>query len=160
MWPRVPRGGKRWEQVKGARNRESLRRGVKAGTVLAVMAFDGDEPVGWCSFGPRSSFPRLETVRALKRSWSDGTWSIVCFYLPTRWRRRGVGIRLLRAATERAFAAGAAEVEGYPVPPKGDRPIPAAFAWTGVPAQFRAAGFRRLPRPAGSRPIYTRKRPR
>lgn len=158
MWPRVPRGGKLWEQAKGRRNRESFRRLVEAGRVHAVMAFAGREPIGWCSFGPRNTFPRLETVRALKREWTEGTWSIVCFYIDPRWRRRGVGTLLLEAATAAAFAAGAAEIEGYPVVPKGAAPIPAAFAWTGVPVQFEAAGYRRLPRPA-PRPVYLKKRP-
>jgi GNAT superfamily N-acetyltransferase len=156
MWPRVPRGGKLWEELKGAKNRESFRRLVKAGRVHAVMAFAGEVPVGWCSFGPRSTFPRLETVRALKREGAPDAWSVVCFYIHPRWRRRGVGILLLRAATEAAFAAGAAEIEGYPVPPRSAAPIPAAFAWTGVPAQFSAAGYRKLPRRAG-RPIYVKR---
>src|SRR5712692_9025568 len=65
MWPRVPRGGKLWDDLKGAKNRDRFRRLVRAGKVHGVLAFRGEEPVGWCSFGPRSTFPRLERVRAL-----------------------------------------------------------------------------------------------
>ena len=32
--------------------------------------------------------------------------------------------------------------EGYPVKPRSDAPIPAAFAWTGTRSLFDAAGFR------------------
>lgn len=155
MWWRVPKGGKSWEEAKGRKNRDRLRRLVKAGDVHAVIALRGDEPVGWCSFGPRQSFPRLQTVRALKRSGPETTWSIVCFYIPSRWRGRGVATRLLLAATARAFALGAREIEGYPVEPRGQTAkMPAAFAWTGVPAIFRAAGYREIPRPAMSRPMF------
>jgi GNAT superfamily N-acetyltransferase len=155
MWPRVPRGGKLWEESKGEKNRASFRRLVKAGKVHAVLAFCGEEPIGWCSFGPRETFPRLETVRALKRDWSADTWSIVCFYIPARWRGRGVASRLLGEATTQAFALGAREIEGYPVVPKNPpERIPAAFAWTGVPALFEQAEYEELHRPEMSRPLY------
>jgi GNAT superfamily N-acetyltransferase len=160
MWPRVPRGGKLWQECKGDRNREDFRRLVEAGEVHGVLAFVGERPVGWCSFGPRGSFPRLDTVRALRHDWADGTWSIVCFYIRAPWRRHGVASRLLEAATARAFALGAEKVEGYPVLPKQpDVPAPAAFAWMGVPALFEAAGYRELPRPEASRPIFITKKP-
>ena len=32
---------------------------VKAGTPVGVLAFDGDEPVGWCSIAPRETYARL-----------------------------------------------------------------------------------------------------
>jgi GNAT superfamily N-acetyltransferase len=158
MWWRVPRGGKLWEEVKGRRNRDSLRRGIRTGKVHAVIAFSDDEPVGWCSFGPRPTFPRLERVRALRRKVSEDTWSIVCFFIPAGWRGRGVATELLRTATAEAFALGAREIEGYPVVPKSGT-VPAAFAWTGVPALFRSSGYRKLRRPAASRPIYIRTTP-
>jgi GNAT superfamily N-acetyltransferase len=158
MWWRVPRGGKLWEEVKGRKNRDGLRRLVRAGSVHAVVAYSGGEPVGWCSFGPRHSFPRLERVRALRRKVPEDTWSIVCFFIPARWRGRGVATRLLRAATAEAFARGAREIEGYPVVPKKGT-VPAAFAWTGVPALFRSSGYLKLRRPSATRPIYVRKNP-
>jgi len=155
MWWRVPKGGKTWEQAKGKKNRDAFRRLVKAGKVHGVLAFAGEEPVGWCCFGPRSTFPRIERVRALQREAPDTTWSVVCFYIPARWRGKGVATELVKAATERAFALGAKEVEGFPVVPKNSpEKVPAAFAWTGVPALFEAAGYEELKRPDAARPIY------
>lgn len=70
-------------------------------------------------------------------------------------RGREVATRLFAAATERAFALGAAVVEGYPVVPRdASRRMPGVFAWTGVPAVFEASGYEPLPRPAGLRPVY------
>jgi GNAT superfamily N-acetyltransferase len=155
MWWRVPRGGRLWEEARGPKNRDAFRRLVRAGKVHGILAFAGDEPVAWCSFGPLESFPRLDTVRALRHDAGPDTWAIVCFYIPARWRRRGVARRLLDAATARAFELGALDVEGYPVVPRDPRtPVPAAFAWTGVPALFKAAGYRELLRPGATRPIY------
>ncbi len=159
MWWRVPKGGKGWEMSKGKKNRDSLRRAVRAGRVHAVLAYAAGEPVGWCSFGPRESFPRLARVRALETQFAADTWSIVCFYIPAAWRGSGVATKLLLAATRIAFARGAREIEGYPVVP--NRPpakIPAAFAWTGVPPIFERAGYAEISRREASRPVFLRKR--
>ena len=157
MWWRVPHGGKLWESVKGARNRASLRKLTLAGQLHAVMAYEGAEPAGWCCFGPRADFPRVETVRAIRpQAWSAGTWAVVCFFIPAKWRKRGVAGMLLEAATRRAFELGAEEVQAYPaVPKKGE--LPAAFAYTGVPRLFEAAGFAEARR-EGSRAVWVKRR--
>lgn len=157
MWPRVPKGGRSWEENKGAPHRKMFRQLVQDDAVHAVFALRDDEPVGWCSFGPRSDFPRLETVRDIQTRWDDETWSIVCFFIPARARGQGVATRLLEAATECAFALGAQVIEGYPVVPKKDR-MPAAFAWTGVPELFRRAGYRAWRMPSANRPVYRLRR--
>src|SRR5205823_944351 len=139
-----PQGGKTWEIAKGAQNREDFRKLIETGRVYGVLAFVGDEPVGWCSFGPRDSFPRLERVKGLQSDWSERTWSIVCFYIPAPWRGKGVATCLIEAATKQALELGAHEIEGYPiVPEKAPVKIPAAFAWTGVSSIFDRAGYRR-----------------
>jgi GNAT superfamily N-acetyltransferase len=160
MWWRVPKGGKAWEEAKGARNRTRFRKLFRAGEVHGVLAFSGDEPVGWCSLGPRDSFPRLQTVKALRGEAPEGTWAIVCFFIPSRWRGRGVATALLRAAKLLAFERGARIVEGYPVvPSKPPEKVPAAFAWTGVPELFARTGFRQVVRSETTRPIFRVRRP-
>jgi GNAT superfamily N-acetyltransferase len=157
MWWRVPRGGKLWAEMKGKKNRAAFRKLVEHRDVYGVLAFCGDQPVGWCSFGPRRSYVRLETVRALRRDWSEQTWSILCFYIPPAWRRRGVARLLLKAATDQAFKLGAGEVEGYPVVPKNPTgSMPAAFAWTGVPTLFERAGYHELPGQEGHRRVFVK----
>jgi GNAT superfamily N-acetyltransferase len=155
MWWRVPRGGKLWAEAKGDKNRTAFRKLVQQGLVRGVLAFFGEQPVGWCSFGPRSSFPRLERVRALKRDWSEGTWSINCFYIARGWRGRGIAKRLVEVATNQAFQSGASEVEGYPVvPAAGGKALPAVFAWTGVPAMFESNGYRECSPRSGHRRVF------
>ncbi len=155
MWWRVPRGGKLWAESKGAKNREAFHQLVEQGAVQGILAFSGKQPVGWCSFGPRSAFPRLERVKALKRDWSEQTWSINCFYVPRAWRGSGIAKRLVEEATRVAFQSGASEVEGYPVmPAESGAALPAVFAWTGVPALFESNGYRELPRQEGHRRVY------
>lgn len=159
MWWRVEKGGKTWEAAKGAENRAAFRKIVSDGRCHAVIAFENDAPVGWCAFGPREDFPRLERSRKLTRP-DPAPWAITCFYLPAKQRRKGLATKLLKAATEAAFEAGASAIEGYPVIPKPGEPIAGAFAWTGLPAMFEKAGYTRAKHDAGSRAIYvaTRKR--
>ena len=85
-------------------------------------------------------------MRAIQTKWQEDTWSIVCFYIPAAHRRQGVATQLLEAVTQLAFERGAKRIEGYPVVPQAD-PVPAAFAWTGVPKLFRPGGTV----PAGTR---------
>jgi GNAT superfamily N-acetyltransferase len=121
-----------------------------------MLAFAGEKPVGWCCFGPRGDFPRLETVKALRLEWSPATWAIVCFFVPKQWRGRGVATHLLEAATVRAFELGAKEVHGYPVSPRSTS-ASAAFVWTGVPRLFEKAGYERLQRRGPLRPVFIKR---
>ena len=158
MYWRLPKGGKLWEENKGAKNKRAFRRLITQGEVYGCLAFDGDEPVGWCCVGPRRDFPRLERTKALATEWRDTTWSVVCFYIRSGWRRRGVATVLLKQAIAVAKDGGAAELEGYPVrandPAKG---IPAAFAWTGVEPLFQRERFVTITPPGQSRDVYRRR---
>ncbi len=59
---------KAWNEMRGAGAQRAFRKLVQNGKASGVLAFVEDEPVGWCSFGPRSDFPVLETVRAYRLS--------------------------------------------------------------------------------------------
>lgn len=150
-------GGKRWRESLGEPNRRAFEAMVTGGEVHGVLAFDGREPVGWCSIGPRGDFPGLERSRVLKTDWMPKTWSVTCFFIPTKHRGKGVATALLDAAVELARKRGATELEGYPqkMLASGD-PLPGPFAWTGVPALFEKCGFKRINQGEG-RPIYVRK---
>jgi len=118
---------------------------VARGTPVGILAYSNAVPVGWCSIAPRT------TYRALKKSAETGriddarVWSVVCFFVEIRWRRKGISLRLLRAAVEYARIAGAKIVEGYPADP-GARHQPQM----GSLSTFRKAGFRDVT-PPGSR---------
>jgi GNAT superfamily N-acetyltransferase len=144
MYWRVERGGQSWDAMRGRRARRQFHDLVAAGKVKGLLAFSGDVPVGWACVGPYEDFPRLERVRAFARERPRGTWAVVCFYIPAKWRRSGIATRLLEAARDLALAHGASIVEGYPVTIKTKQGLPGAFAWTGVPSMYARAKFRRL----------------
>jgi predicted GNAT family acetyltransferase len=149
-------GGKRWRASLGEPNRRAFESLVTSGEVHGVLAFDGKEPAGWCSIGPRGDFPGLERSRVLQTDWTPQTWSVTCFFIPTKHRRKGVATAMLEAAVELARKRGATAIEGYPqkMLASGD-PLPGPFAWTGIPALFEKCGFRRI-NPGDGRPIYVR----
>lgn len=151
--------GADWGREKGARNRRALERLVQADSVHAVLALAEDEPVGWCCLGPREDFARLGRSRVLRFESPPGTWAVVCFFIPARWRNRGVASALLAGAIELARQRGAPALEGYPVQDKSDgsKRYPATFAYTGVPRLFERAGFRDVTPEGATRLVFRRR---
>jgi len=154
MWWRVPMGGRTWDAMKGEPNRSAFRKLVNTGGASGVLAFSGDEPVGWCAIGPRADFPRIDRSKALVRAWSPSTWSLNCLYVPAPWRGRGVARALVIGAVELARLRGAGEVEAYPQSLRPGERQAGAFVWTGVPSLYEPLGFRRQGPPGRGRALY------
>jgi len=153
MWPRL-RGGE-FRRNMGEPNRRAFQRIVRAGEEPGLLAYVGGEPVGWLALAPRSTYPRLEHSRILKPIDDQPVWSVVCFFVAKEQRRQGMSVRLLEAAARHARDRGAVMIEGYPVEPRSGKTAD-AFAWTGLAATFRAAGFVEVARPSPTRPIMRR----
>jgi GNAT superfamily N-acetyltransferase len=147
-----------WDAMKGAPNRRKLLGLIKAGKVHAVLAFAGEEVVGWCQLGPRRDFARLLRSRVMNPGAPDDTWAVTCFFIPAAWRGRGVGRALLDGAVTLAKARGARRLEGYPVSMMGrdGKRYASTFAFVGVPSLFEGAGFRDVTPEGASRPVYRR----
>jgi GNAT superfamily N-acetyltransferase len=135
--------GEKWPEVKGAEAKRRLKTMVQNGTVRGLLAYAGDEVIGWCTFGERTDFSRLNRARTLKCDDADRVYSIPCFYIKNRYRKKGVATELLKAAVRLLKAEGQTILEGYPVKPTkpGNKDIPGAFAWTGTIPLFEKQGF-------------------
>jgi GNAT superfamily N-acetyltransferase len=136
---------------KGAPNRRALRRQVLAGEVPGLLAYAGGEPVGWVAVAPRAAYARLARARNLVAVDDAPVWSAPCFFVKRAWRGRGVAGRLLAAAAERARAAGAPFLEGYPVDSQAE--LGDAFVYTGAYSTFVRLGFTEVARKARTRPV-------
>ena len=149
--------------MRGEWARRAFRDLVESAQVHGLLAFEnemiGAEPLAWMCLGPVDDFPRLDAVRALRHARELNTWAITCFYVRSRARRTGLGIRLLVVGQEYAFANGCRVLEGYPVNVRPRMTMPGAFAWTGVPAMFAAAGFQHLHRVGETRGIWIARAP-
>jgi GNAT superfamily N-acetyltransferase len=101
----------------GEPKKRAMGKLVRAGREPGLLAYDGEEPVGWVSVGPREDFPPLLSspqYRPREAGGGDAVWSLVCFTVDKNAQGRGVARALLAAAVEHAFAHGASSLEAYP----------------------------------------------
>jgi GNAT superfamily N-acetyltransferase len=150
MWWRLSRA--EFQQRKGPRNKAAFKRIVEKSDPPGLLAYAGEEPIGWCAVAPREQYPLLERSRTLARVDDKAVWSVTCLVVARPFRRSGVSVQLLRAAAAHARSRGAAILEGYPVEPR-TASMPDAFAWTGIASAFRKAGFEEVARRSATRPI-------
>jgi GNAT superfamily N-acetyltransferase len=150
---RLPRA--EWEAGRGERNKRALRSLAKGDISPGVLAYSGDEAIGWCAVAPRAVYVRLDKSRVLAPVDDLPVWSISCLFIAKPFRRRGVSVALIGAAAEFARSHGARVVEAYPVVPYSDA-MPPAFAWTGTVSAYERAGFREVARRSAARPIMRR----
>jgi len=150
MYWRLPRS--QYEEQHGELNRRNIKALVDSGNIPGILAYSGDEPVGWCSIAPREEFPTLSRSRILKPVDDQPVWSVVCFFIARNQRHKGMTVQLLKAAIEYARSNGARIIEGYPVEPK-DGKSPDVFVYTGLFSAFKQAGFTEVLRRSATRPI-------
>ena len=141
-----------YEKKKGAGNRRALKRIVQSGKAPGILAYADGAPVGWCAMAPRTDYSTLERSRVLAPVDERVVWSVPCFFVARPFRRRGLTAELLCAAVDYARKKGAKIIEGYPVEARKGK-LPDAFAYTGLPAAFRKAGFVEVFRRSRTRPI-------
>ena len=136
----------------GEGNRLAMRALVESGSTPGLIGYLEGRPVGWVSVAPRLEFPVLNNSRILKPVDEQQVWSVNCFYVVRRSRRKGVSTALIKAAVRFAAEHGAQIVESYPVDPKkGD--YPDAYIYTGAMSAFEQAGFVEVLHRSETRPI-------
>lgn len=141
---------------KGDKNKAMFRAIVKKGKEPGMLAYDGDEPVGWCAVAPRDEFPRLENSRVWARVDDQPVWSVTCLFVKKGYRNHGLSSKLIDAATKLAMKHGANIVEAYPQDLKGKR-LPDAFVWTGLASSFAKTGFEVAVSRSENKPVMRKK---
>ena len=121
-------------------------RGRKVATMMrrgpiGVLAYDGDDVVGWAAVAPRAetTFARNRLIPHVD---DLDVWSVWCIRVRPGHRRRGISHALLAGAVEFARSHGAPAIEGYPVDNRGKKVDP-TMAYVGTRALFEKAGFRK-----------------
>lgn len=104
-----------------------------------VIAYLGDQPVGWCSISPQAQIPKLENSKLIRPVDDLRVWSIICMVVRGGYRRRGVNRQMVLGVLEYAKSLGAPAVEAYPVDPEGRMDLTMAFV--GTRKMFEEAGF-------------------
>ena len=104
-----------------------------------VLAYDGDEVVGWAAVAPRSELPFARS-RKIPHVDDLPVWSLWCVKVRPGHRGQGIAHALVPGAVEYARSQGAPAVEGYPVDNQGEK-VDLTMAYVGTRALFEAAGF-------------------
>lgn len=139
-----------------ARQQDQTRCGdASAGPTSGLVAFMGEEPVGWCAVEPRPAYTGL--LRPTFRIHWEGrdedkedesVWAITCVFARAGYRKRGVASALAAAAVEHARANGARAVEAYPMI---DKNALAEELHVGTEAMFAEAGMTTVSHPSKRR---------
>jgi GNAT superfamily N-acetyltransferase len=112
---------------------------VRADPPPGVLAYDGDEVVGWAAIHPRAD-TAFATMRKIPHVDDLAVWSLWCVRVRPGHRKQGIAHSLVAGAVEFARARGAPAVEGYPVDNDG-RKVDLTMAYVGTRSLFERAGF-------------------
>ena len=104
-----------------------------------VLAYDGDEVVGWAAIAPRSELP-FERSTKIPHVDDLPVWSLFCIRVRPGHRGRGIAPVLITGAVDYAASKGAPAVEGYPVDNQGQK-VDTTMAYVGTRSLFEKAGF-------------------
>jgi GNAT superfamily N-acetyltransferase len=106
---------------------------------IGVVAYDGDEPVGWSAVARRAdtTFARNRKIPHVDDA---DVWSVWCIRVKPGHRGKGISHPLLAGAVEFARSQGARVIEGYPVDNRG-RKVELTMAYVGTKSLFEKAGF-------------------
>ncbi|PRY63184.1 acetyltransferase (GNAT) family protein [Knoellia remsis] len=150
-------GGLGVDELRGRLEEQARCGHARARTTSGLVAWDGDEPVGWVAVEPRTAYEGM--VRSGKVPWegrdedrADGSvWAVTCFVTRVGHRRRGVSRALLAAAVDHARDGGARAIEGYPM--ASARGAIAGELFVGLEHVFADAGFEVVTRPTKRRVV-------
>jgi GNAT superfamily N-acetyltransferase len=129
-----------------------------ASATTGLVAYLGDEPVGWCAVEPRPAYGGLLRVyrtpwegRSEDR-WDASVWAVTCVLVRAGYRKRGIAYALADAAVAHARARGARALEAYPM-----RREIGEVSWdeihVGAESIFAAAGMAAVSRPGKRRVV-------
>ena len=150
MWWRLKRS--QFQKQQGQGNKKAMKKIVYSGEIPGILAYERGNPVAWCSVAPREVYTVLERSRILERVDHQPVWSVVCFFVDKKYRRKGITLKLIKAVIDYVKKQGGKIVEAYPVEPKKSQ-IPDIFAYHGLASTFRQAGFTEVLRRSETRPI-------
>ena len=146
MWFHRP-GPRPREEVEGLSSKERNEKNfqvqrdlVKMGRSHGILVYLGDDPIGWCQYGAREEFPRIDNApryRGIPPA-QGGTrlWRVTCFCVDKQHRKQGVARAGLHAAMDSIRRGGGGVVEAYPTTRKEGLAL-----HRGTPSMFEREGF-------------------
>ncbi|WP_412078600.1 GNAT family N-acetyltransferase [Streptomyces xanthophaeus] len=133
------------KELRGTARGDYVAELCRTGPPLGVLAYDGDEPVGWAAVAPRSdtSFARNRKIPHVD---DLPVWSLWCIRVRPGHRKKGISHALIAGAVEYARSCGAPAIEAYPIDngadgADGGATVDLTMAYAGIRKNFERAGF-------------------
>jgi GNAT superfamily N-acetyltransferase len=125
--------------LQGLARGERVKQLVQEDPPPGVLAYDGDEVVGWAAVHPRAdtAFARNRKIPHID---DLAVWSLWCIRVRPGHRGQGLAHHLVDGAVAFARERGAPAIEGYPVD-NGGRKVDLTMAYVGTQQLFERAGF-------------------
>jgi GNAT superfamily N-acetyltransferase len=152
-----------WRSLTDQDRQDRFRQQTNSGNQAAeattgLVAYLGDEPVGWAAVEPRTAYARLLRTRT---PWSgrdedksdSSVWAVTCFVIRAGYRRRGISYALAAATVEFARARGARALEAYAMETEPGKEITWGELYVGARQVFAAAGFAEVSHPSPRRAV-------
>jgi GNAT superfamily N-acetyltransferase len=133
---RIP--SKENRELAGTARGERVRALIEDGPI-GVLAYEGDDVVGWAGVAPRAE-TSFATNRKIPHVDDLDVWSVWCIRVRPGHRGKGISHDLLRGAVDFARDAGAPAIEGYPVDNRGKK-VDLTMAYVGTRQLFEDEGF-------------------
>ncbi|WP_371544470.1 GNAT family N-acetyltransferase [Streptomyces sp. NBC_00554] len=152
-----------WNTVSDGERADRLREQTscdnpKARSTSGLVAYLGEEPVGWCAVEPRTAYPRLLRTRT---PWTgrdedktdDSVWAVTCLVVRKGYRKRGITYGLARATIAFARDRGARALEAYTMITQPGKEITWGELHVGSRDVFADAGFAQVSKPSPRRVV-------
>jgi GNAT superfamily N-acetyltransferase len=133
-------------------NKSRMKELIREEKPVGIIAIHEGQAIAWCAFAPREDYLKLENSRVHKRIDDKPVWSIPCFFIDKKFRRKGISVTLLKGVIEYARKHKIGIIEAYPTIPTQEK-LPDAFAWIGLYKSFERAGFEIVDHKSKSRPM-------
>jgi hypothetical protein len=133
----------KWDVKDYEGHKRAKRSLVKQGHAHGTIVYCGDDPVGWCQFGPKEELLRVDRKKGYTPTSKDA-WRITCFFISRHHRKMGFAELAVRESVKTMKDLGVKDIEAYPVEGR----LSASLLWSGTPELFEGAGFSRV-RPLG-----------
>lgn len=126
--------------LRGRERAEAVQALCERDLAPGLLAYLGDEPVGWAGVAPRAELHTFASSRRIPHVDDLPVWAVWCFRVRGGYARRGIAGALLAGAVAFAEEHGAPAIGGYPVDNRGQR-VDRTMAYVGTRSMFERAGF-------------------
>lgn len=109
-----------WDTRTAADNRDAMVERIRAGRYHGLLAYAGDEVVGWCRAGPRSELGLTMSKESAPED-AERLGIVSCFVVLPAWRGKGVARALVAGLDDHLQDLGCTRAEAHPLVPGAEQ---------------------------------------